>query len=56
MSDLGLRVSDVVALTLDDIDWRRGVLTIPGGKGRRGRTLPLPAQLGRAITAYLHGI
>lgn len=55
MSDLGLRVSEVVALTLDDIDWRGGVLTIRGGKGRRGRTLPLPAQLGRAITAYLHG-
>jgi integrase/recombinase XerD len=57
MSDLGLRVSEVVALTLeDDIDWRRGVLTVQGGKGRRGRTLPLPAPLGRAITAYLrHG-
>src|SRR5262249_195156 len=54
MSDLGLRVSEVVALTLDDIDWRRGLLTVRGGKGRRGRTLPLPAPLGRAITAYLH--
>lgn len=54
MSDLGLRVSEVVALTLDDIDWRRGVLTIRGSKGRRGRTLPLPAPLGQAITAYLH--
>ena len=53
MSDLGLRVSEVVALTLDDIDWRRGVVTIRGGKGRRGRALPLPAPLGRAIAAYL---
>jgi site-specific recombinase XerD len=53
MSDLGLRVSEVVALTLDDIDWRRGVLAIRGGKSRRGRTLPLPAPLGQAITAYL---
>jgi integrase/recombinase XerD len=54
MSDLGLRVSEVVALTLDDIDWQSGVLAVRGGKGRRGRTLPLPAALGRAITAYLH--
>ena len=53
MSDLGLRVSEVVALTLDDIDWRRGVVTIRCDKGRRGRALPLPAPLGRAITAYL---
>jgi integrase len=56
MSDLGLRVSEVVALTLDDLDWRRGILTVQGSKGRRGRTLPLPASLGRAISAYLrHG-
>jgi site-specific recombinase XerD len=54
MSDLGLRVGDVVALTLDDIDWRQGVLTLPAGKGRRERLLPLPAPVGAAITAYLH--
>ncbi len=53
MSDLGLRVGDVVALTLDDIDWRQGVLKLPAGKGRRERLLPLPAPLGEAITAYL---
>jgi integrase/recombinase XerD len=53
MSDLGLRVSEVVALTLDDLDWRCGIVMIRGGKGRRGRSLPLPAPLGRAITAYL---
>ena len=53
MSDLGLRVGEVAALTLDDIDWRRGVVTIRGGKGRRARELPLPAPLGRAIAAYL---
>lgn len=53
MSDLGLRVSDVVALTLDDIDWRQGVLTLAAGKGRRERRLPLPVPTGEAITAYL---
>jgi integrase len=55
MSDLGLRVSEVADLTLDDIDWRCGVVAIRNDKGRRGRTLPLPAPLGRAITAYLKG-
>ena len=53
MSDLGLRVSEVADLTLGDLDWRRGVVTIRGGKGRRDRLLPLPAPLGRVITAYL---
>jgi site-specific recombinase XerD len=53
MSDLGLRVSEVAELTLDDIDWRRGVLAVRNHKGRRVRTLPLPTPLGRTITAYL---
>ena len=53
MSDLGLRVGEVADLTLDDIDWRSGVVAIRNHKGRRGRTLPLPAPLGRTIVAYL---
>lgn len=53
MSDLGLRVSEVADLTLDDMDWRCGVVAVRNDKGRRGRTLPLPVPLGRAITAYL---
>jgi integrase/recombinase XerD len=53
MCDLGLRVSEVAALTLDDIDWRQSVLKVPAGKGRRERLLPLPALLGQAIAAYL---
>jgi integrase/recombinase XerD len=53
MSDLGLRVAEVADLTLDDIDWRCGVMAIRNDKGRRGRTLPLPTPLGRTIAAYL---
>lgn len=53
MSDLGLRVGEVADLTLDDIDWRCGVVAIRNDKGRRGRTLPLPTPLGRTIIAYL---
>jgi site-specific recombinase XerD len=53
MSDLGLRVGEVVALTLDDFDWHQGVLKLAAGKGRRERLLPLPGALGEAIAAYL---
>jgi integrase/recombinase XerD len=53
MSDLGLRVSEVVAVTLDNIDWRSGTMTILGSKGGRSRSLPMPIALGQAISAYL---
>lgn len=49
---LGLRAGEVAALQLDDIDWRRGELVV-GGKGNRHDRLPLPADVGQAIVAYL---
>jgi integrase len=49
---LGLRASEAAALTLEDIDWRAGEITVHG-KGRRDERLPLPADVGQAITAYL---
>jgi integrase/recombinase XerD len=49
---LGLRAGEVAALELDDIDWRAGDLIIRG-KGRRQERLPLPADVGEAIAAYL---
>ena len=51
---LGLRAGDVAALCLDDIDWRRGEVTVRG-KGNRHDTLPLPADVGQAIVDYLTG-
>lgn len=51
--DLGLRTPEVASLTLDDIDWRQGLMYIRG-KGRRVDVLPLPAATGRAIVTYLH--
>lgn len=53
MVRLGLRAGEVARLCLDDIDWRCGTLRIEGGKGRRCHVLPLPAELGRAVVAYL---
>lgn len=49
---MGLRAGEVAALSLDDIDWRAGELTIRG-KGRRDERLPLPGDVGEAIVAYL---
>ena len=49
---LGLRASEATALTLEDIDWRAGEITVHG-KGRRDERLPLPADVGQAIAAYL---
>lgn len=55
LSRLGLRAGEVAVLGLDDINWRRGELTIVG-KGNRGERLPLPDDVGTALTAYLrHG-
>jgi integrase/recombinase XerD len=49
---LGLRRSEVARLELDDIDWRAGELVVRG-KGSRQDRLPLPAEVGEAIAAYL---
>jgi integrase len=49
---LGLRAGEAAALRLDDIDWRRGEITVRG-KGNRHDRLPLPADAGQAIVSYL---
>jgi site-specific recombinase XerD len=49
---LGLRSIEVARLELDDIDWRRGELTVRG-KARRQDRLPLPREVGEALSAYL---
>ena len=49
---LGLRANEVARLTLDDIDWRSGEMTIKGKGGHHDR-LPLPVEVGEAIVAYL---
>jgi len=54
LARLGLRAGEVARLTLDQIDWRAGVLRLSPGKGRRERELPLPGDAGRAMAKYLH--
>jgi integrase/recombinase XerC len=51
--DLGLRSGEVARLSLNDIDWRAGTITLRRTKGRREDVLPLPAATGEAIAAYL---
>ncbi|TVZ00156.1 integrase [Trebonia kvetii] len=51
---LGLRSVEVARLLLDDVDWRRGEIIVRG-KGRREDRLPLPADVGEALVAYLSG-
>jgi site-specific recombinase XerD len=52
LARLGLRGGEVAALTLDDIDWHQGEIVVRGKGGRRDR-LPLPADVGEALVAYL---
>lgn len=52
LARLGLRACEVVGLTLDDIHWQAGEITIQG-KGNRSTRLPLPPDVGQAIAAYL---
>ena len=49
---LGLRSVEVARLELDDLDWRHGVLTVHG-KGHREDLMPLPTEVGQAVSDYL---
>jgi site-specific recombinase XerD len=52
LARLGLRACEIVGLTLDDIHWQAGEISIRG-KGNRSALLPLPPDVGQAIAAYL---
>lgn len=55
LAKLGLRASEVAALSLDDIDWQSGSILVHG-KGRRQAAMPLRHDVGAAIVAYIrHG-
>jgi site-specific recombinase XerD len=52
LARLGLRSGEVASLELDNIDWNAGQLSVRGKSGQRSE-LPLPAEVGEAIAAYL---
>jgi site-specific recombinase XerD len=55
LARLGLRSGEVAFLELEDINWDAGQVSVRGKRGHR-TALPLPADVGAAIAAYLrHG-
>jgi site-specific recombinase XerD len=52
LARLGLRAPEVVAIQLDDIDWRAGELIVRG-KGQRHDRVPIPPDVGEALAAYV---
>ncbi|MFO0775020.1 MAG: tyrosine recombinase XerC [Nitrospiraceae bacterium] len=48
----GARVSELVALNVDDVDWRNGLVRLQG-KGRKERLVPIGAVALEALQAYL---
>lgn len=51
--DLGLRAGEIARLTISDIDWHSGTLTLRGTKSLRQDILPLPVETGDSIADYL---
>ncbi len=52
LARLGLRAIEVSRLELDDLRWRSGEIEVDG-KGHERDRLPLPADVGEALVAYL---
>jgi site-specific recombinase XerD len=49
---LGLRAPEVIAMQIDDIDWRSGEIMVRG-KGQRHDRVPLPHEVGEALADYI---
>jgi len=52
LARLGLRATEVIAIQLDDIDWRSGKIMIRG-KGKLHDRMPLTVDVGEAIVDYI---
>lgn len=52
LARLGLRAQEVIAIQVDDIDWRAGELLVRG-KGLQRDRLPLPPDVGEALASYI---
>ena len=52
LARLGLRAPEVVAMQIDDIDWRSGEIIVRG-KGNRHDRVPLPPDVGQALADYI---
>lgn len=54
LARLGLRGAEAAALSLSDVDWHAAEIAVRG-KGSRVERVPLPADVGEALAAYLTG-
>jgi len=52
LARLGLRAPEVIAMQIDDIDWRAGEIIVRG-KGQRHDRVPLPQDVGEALADYI---
>ncbi len=52
----GLRRGEIVALTLDDVDWAQDILHVSRPKQRCKQDYPLAAEVGEAILRYLQWV
>ena len=52
LSRLGLRAGEIVTLQLSDVDWRAGEILVRG-KGLLHDRMPLPVDVGEALSSYL---
>ena len=53
LAQLGLRASELLALTLEDLDWVNGCLRVRSAKGGPEVWTPLPQEAGAALATYL---
>jgi integrase/recombinase XerD len=56
LARLGLRSCEVAALRLEDLYWETGHINVRSRKAGRTVALPLPADVGKAIAAYLKAV
>jgi len=55
LARFGLRAGEVVAMTLEDLDWEAGEIIVRG-KGQRLERLPMPKDVGAALAHYLRHV
>jgi integrase len=53
LARLGLRSGELLRISLEDVDWRKGTLLIRAGKTHRERRLPIPGDAAVALADYL---
>ena len=56
MATYGLRASEIVALTLDDLQWKAGLIRVPQTKTGQALELPLTDEVASILIRYLRKV